>query len=139
MLLWTIAGAGALALFVAVGEWSSVPVRWTDLSGWLNDVTREDAVIEFVRSLGIALAAYVTIIAGAGLLAELAAKVRLVSLARLLRRLSMRSAAPVLRDRLWRTATSVAVSASTLTVSTGGLVGAGAPPAPVELTVDTQV
>lgn len=139
LLLWTIAGAGALALFVAMGEWSSVPVRWTDLSGWLNDVTREDAVIEFVRWLGIALTAYVTVIAGTGLMAELAANVRLVSLARLLRRLSMRSAAPVLRDRLWRTATSVAVSASTLTVSTGSLVGAGAPPAPVELTVDTQV
>lgn len=138
LLLWTIAGAAALIFFVAAGGWSSLPVRWTDLSGWLSDVTSEDAFIEVVRWLGIAIAAYVTIIAGTGLLAELAAKVRLAPVARVLRSISMRSAAPVLRDRLWRTTTSVAVSASTLTVSTGGMVGAAAPAAPVELAVDVR-
>ena len=58
-LLWLVGGVGAFVGFVAVGRATEVPLRWGDLSGWLDEVSIEEALVELARWLGMALAVYV--------------------------------------------------------------------------------
>ena len=135
LLMWVVGAAAALSAFVAVGRWSPVPLRWSDVRGWLDGVSRDEALVEVVRWCGIALAGYVLVISVCAVLAEAAAAVRLVSVAALFRRVGSRAAVPVLRSRLWRAAS---VTAFTVTsVSTGGGFVQAAAPASVELTVES--
>ena len=69
-LLWLAGGVGAFIGFVAVGRLVDVPVRWGDLSGWLDEVTIEEALVELARWLGMVLAGYVVVVAVLVLLGE---------------------------------------------------------------------
>ena len=134
-LLWLAGGVGAFVGFVAVGRLVDVRLRWGDLSGWLDEVTIEEALVELTRWLGMALAGYVVVVAALVLLGEVAAGARSVPLARGLQRLAGGIAVPALRRRLVEasTATAITVSAMSATASGGGVLAA---PATVEQTVD---
>ena len=132
-LVWLVLAGAALAGFVALGAWNETPVRWGDLSGWLDEVTLESALVEVARWLGIVLALYVIVVAALVLLSELAALVHAVPAARLLHGAARAFAVPALRRRLATASTATAITVSALSVQGG--VGLAAAPA-AEVTVD---
>ena len=72
-LVWLVLAGAALVGFVALGSLNETPLRWGDLSGWLDEVSLDSALVEVARWLGIALAVYVIVVAALVLLSELAA------------------------------------------------------------------
>ena len=94
-------------------------MRWGDLGGWLDEVSVEVALVELARWLGMALAAYVIVVAVLVLLGELAATVRAVPLARLLRRVAGVVAVPALRRRLVEASTATAITVSAMSATVG--------------------
>jgi hypothetical protein len=134
----TVAGA-ACGVFVWASRFAPIPMRWSDLSGWLRDVERDDAFVEVARWLGVALSGYVFTSAVLALCAEVAAAARWVSLARMFARIGRLSAVPVLRQRLWRSVSTVALSASTVVIAAPTVVAGGGLDVPAELTVDGPI
>jgi nucleoid-associated protein YgaU len=130
-----VVAGGACAAFLWAGRFAPVPVRWSDLSGWLGEVEREDAFVEVARWVGVGVSGYVCASASLALLAEVATAVRLVPVARILTRVGRLVAVPMLRQRLWRSVSTVAVSASTMVMATPGAAAAGVA-TPVEVTLD---
>ena len=135
LMLWVLVAGGAFALFVWSGRFAPLPFRWSDPSGWLREVERDDAFVEVARWSGVLVSGYVCVSALLALFAEVAAAARLVSLARLLSRVGRLVAVPVLRQRLWRSVSSMTLSASTMVMATSGSAVA-VPSVPTELTVD---
>ena len=119
---------------MALGALNETPLRWGDLSGWLDEVTLESALVEVARWLGIVLALYVIVVAALVLLSELAALVHAVPAARLLQGAARAFAVPALRRRLATASTATAITVSALSVQGG--IGLAASPATAELTMD---
>jgi nucleoid-associated protein YgaU len=132
---WVVVAGGGCAAFLWMGRFAPVPFRWSTPAGWLSEVERDDAFVEVARWIGVALSGYVCVSAMLALLAEAAAAVRLVPVARFLARVGRLSAVPMLRQRLWRSVSSVALSASAMVMATPGA-AAGTAPTSVELSVD---
>ena len=135
-LVWLVLAGAALVGFVALGSLNETPLRWGDLSGWLDEVSLDSALVEVARWLGIALAVYVIVVAALVLLSELAALAHALPAARLLHRVARAVALPTLRRRLAEASTATAITVSAMSVSGG--VGLAASPA-AELTLDAPV
>ena len=105
---------------------NETPLRWGDLSGWLDEVSLDSALVEVARWLGIVLAVYVIVVATLVLLSELAALAHALPAARLLHRMARAVALPTLRRRLAEASTATAITVSAMSVSGG--VGLAASP-----------
>lgn len=132
--LWLAGAAGAMVGFAALGGLTDVPLRWSDLGGWLDEVPVEDALVELARWLGMALSVYVIVVSVLVLLGELAASVRAVPMARLLHRVAGVVAVPALHRRLVEASTATAITVSAMSATGGGGALAASPAA--EQTVD---
>jgi len=130
-----LAAGASMSVFVAAGSWSASPLRWSDLSAWLDQARPEEAIVELARWVGIVVSGYVLIVSMLVLLADIAAAVRLVPVARVLHRIGSATALPVLRRKLLHATTATAITVSSLSVAmTSG--GVSAAPIPVTQTVD---
>ena len=76
LMLWVLVAGGAFALFVWSGRFAPLPFRWSDPSGWLREVERDDAFVEAARWLGELVSGYVCASALLALFAEVAAAAR---------------------------------------------------------------
>ncbi len=133
--VWLLAAGASMAVFMAAGSWSASPLRWSDLSAWLDQARPEEAIVELARWVGIVVSGYVLIVSMLVLLADVAAAVRLVPVTRVLNRIGSATALPVLRRKLLHATTATAITVSSLSVAmTSG--GVSAAPIPVTQTVD---
>jgi LysM repeat protein len=119
----------SLVAFVAAGQLSADPLAWRDTGAWLERVDPVDALVEFARWVGIALAGYMLAVALVALAGELAGAVRLVRVERLLRRLVGSVAIPALRRRLLEVGAAASITASSLNAMPIGATLAAAPAA----------
>src|SRR3712207_2142064 len=107
--------AAAGLVLIALGEVSDSAIRWDDVAGWLAAVDPLDAVVEAVRLVALAVAAYLVVTAALVTLADVLGALRLVGPARALRGLARLVAAPALRRRVVE-----ATAACTLAVTSLG-------------------